>query len=170
VWCKSCNHETNRKNCELCGKPTVSETPIEVYWCEECAIPIIKTVNDIDKSICPRCGKPSFYICADLRPVFPEERLLLEILQRKPLAYINDSVWACDNRYYINGKPVTVTSAFYKKNSPLVIREHLSHYNEQNSYAQWNMIIARFIEANKSRLIEISDEAKRFISESWNFR
>ena len=39
----------------------------------------------------------------DARPVFPEERLLLEILLGKPLAFINDSVWnGVGNNYYVS--------------------------------------------------------------------
>jgi phosphoadenosine phosphosulfate reductase len=66
--------------------------------------------------------------------VFPEERLLLEILQGKPLAYQNQSVWAANNRYYIDGKPVVITTKFYKKLAPEVIRAQLEQYAPQNSY------------------------------------
>lgn len=45
------------------------------------------------------------YMSSDIWPVFPEERLLLEILlDRKPNEYIEKSVWAVNSRYYINGK------------------------------------------------------------------
>ena len=41
------------------------------------------------------------YLSADLRPVFPEERLLLELLLgEKPFAYVEKSVWAANSRYY----------------------------------------------------------------------
>jgi len=166
VWCKTCNHETGKDICELCNKPTDSETPVEVYWCDECSIPIIRAAGDIDKSVCPRCGESTTYLCADLRPVFPEERLLFGIVTGKPLAHINRSVWACDNRYYVNGKPITVTSATYEKHSSSVMRKQLNQYYEQNSYAQFDAIIERFVEANKKRLVEISDEAKRFVSKT----
>ena len=44
-------------------------------------------------------------MASDLRPVFPEERLLLEILLgSKPHEYINKSVWVANSRYYIDGK------------------------------------------------------------------
>jgi phosphoadenosine phosphosulfate reductase len=128
-------------------------------------VPLIKSAKDIDKSVCPACGSTATYLCADLRPVFPEERLFFEILQGKPLAHISDSVWASDNRYYVNGKPTAVTNAFYKKVSPETIRTLLAEYKEQNGYEQFNALIARFVLANKNRLVEIIDEAHGFITD-----
>lgn len=49
--------------------------------------------------ICPICGKTAGYLASDMRPVFPEERLLVELLlNKKPHTYINSSVWASNNR------------------------------------------------------------------------
>ena len=42
-------------------------------------------LTDIEKNTCPICGGFTNYLSADLRPVFPEERLLIEVLQDKPL-------------------------------------------------------------------------------------
>lgn len=166
MWCRNCSRGTERENCEICGQPTEVDAPIEVYWCADCKVPIIKSARDIDKNTCPLCGKPTTYLCADLRPVFPEERLLLEIVQGKPLAYINDSVWASDNRYYINGSPTTITSAFYKKIAPEKIWEQLQSYSVQNNCGSFDQQIQRFIKANQSRLDVIIDEAHRFIIEA----
>ncbi len=165
MWCKTCNRETVKNDCEFCGKPTESEIPLEVYWCNACKIPIIKSANGIDNTICTLCGNETVYLCADLRPVFPEERLFWEINQGKPLAHINDSVWASNNRYYVNGRSIVLTAAFYKKVSPEKIREQLGQFREQNSYEQFNAQIERFIAANKARLVEITDEACSFISD-----
>ena len=117
MWRKICLRETNGDECALGHEKikTENETPLEVYWCENCKSPIIKCASDIDRNVCPMCKLTTSYLCADLRPVFPEERLLLEILQGKPLAYLNDSVWASNNRYYINGKSIAITTKFYKK-------------------------------------------------------
>ncbi|MHB8986924.1 MAG: phosphoadenosine phosphosulfate reductase family protein, partial [Eubacteriales bacterium] len=104
MWCKNCSRETNSETCELCGAATEQDIPILIYWCNDCKTPIIKSANRIDKNICPLCRKETVYLCADLRPVFPEERLLIEILIAKPFEYINKTVWAADNRYYIDGE------------------------------------------------------------------
>jgi phosphoadenosine phosphosulfate reductase len=105
-------------------------------------------------------------LSADLRPVFPEERLLFEVIQGKPLAYINSSVWASNNRIYIDGKPFTITNKFYSKLTPEEIHEQLEKYKHQNSYSGFNDNIEKFIEINKSRLHYIIDEAHRFIKEA----
>ena len=165
MWCKSCRHETRNLYCELCNSQTSAETPIEVYWCTACAVPIIKSVRDIGRHSCARCFNPITYLCADLRPVFPEERLLFEIIQDKPLAHVNDSVWVCNNRYYINGKSSPIASAVYNKQSPSKIHAQLLQYTDENNYTQFDAMISRFVEANNERLIEISDEAKRFVSD-----
>lgn len=166
MWCKACTRETEKEICELCGNETEQDTPLEIYWCEDCKAPIIKYINDIDKDICPSCRRSTTYLCADLRPVFPEERLLLEILQNKPLAYMNKSVWASNNRYYIDGKPVAITVKFYKKMSPDNIREQLVKYSCQNNSDFFNDNIKRFVGLNKVRLNYIIDEAHSFIKKT----
>ena len=100
-WCKNCRRETAKDKCKLCGAKTEREVPLEVYWCPTCKAPLIKYANAVDRDVCYTCGGGAEYLCADLHPVFPEECLLLEVIQGKPLAYIEQSVWASDNRYYI---------------------------------------------------------------------
>ena len=134
--------------------------------CDECKVPLIKAINDADRDTCSLCGGKTSYLVADLRPVFPEERLLLEILSDKPLAYINKSVWASNNRYYIDGKPIVVTAAWYKKHSAAYIREQLEKYKEHNNYRFFNENIATFIRANQGRLDYLKYEANIFIQKS----
>lgn len=86
-----------------------------IYWCEECKIPIIKKQGE--DLTCPCCNKALIYLASDLRPVFPEERLLIELLVDKPLAFLEKSVWVSNNRYFIDGKVLTITSKHYKKYS-----------------------------------------------------
>ena len=42
MWCKRCNLETNETVCPVCGSETVEDIPVEIYWCENCCIPIEK--------------------------------------------------------------------------------------------------------------------------------
>lgn len=77
MWCRNCNIETNDNICPVCSETTVEDIPVEIYWCVHCKTPIIQNVNQADKGICPLCGEKIKYLSADLRPVFPEERLLL---------------------------------------------------------------------------------------------
>ena len=166
MWCKSCNRESNNDICELCGAATEQDTPILIYWCKDCKTPIIKSADRIDKNICPLCGKETDYLCADLRPVFPEERLLIEILIAKPFEYINKTVWAADNRYYIDGESKVIPISVFKKSSANQIADLLEKYKEQNSYDFFNQTIDKFVEANTERLHYIFNEATEFIRET----
>lgn len=166
MWCKNCSRETKSETCELCGNATEQDVPVMVYWCSDCKTPIIKAANRIDKNICPLCGKETFYLCSDLRPVFPEERLLIEILTAKPLEYINKTVWAAYNRYYIEGKSKMIPISTYKKRSTEQVVELLEKYKDQNSYDFFNQAIDKFIRANMERLHYIFDEATKFIKDT----
>lgn len=84
-----------------------------IYWCEKCKVPIIKKQGE--DLTCPCCNSSLIYLASDLRPVFPEERLLLELLVDKPLAFLNKSVWVFNNRYFIDGEVITISSKHYKK-------------------------------------------------------
>ena len=115
MWCKECRRETETEYCEFCGNKTDIDIPVEMHRCTKCNIPIIRYANEISRFECPLCGAKTNYMASDLRPVFPEERLLIEILLDKPLEYINCSVWANNNRYYIDDKVIAITSKNYKK-------------------------------------------------------
>lgn len=163
MWCKSCCRETQSNVCEICGDATIDEIPSEVYWCLHCKVPLIKSQNSADKNECPLCHQEVSYLCADVRPVFPQERLLVEIMLGKPLAYLKASVWAADNRYYIDGKPITVSFGAYRKKTPDELRNLLEKYAYQNDNSFFEQHIQRFVEANTTRLNYIKDEAFEFI-------
>lgn len=55
------------------------------------------------------------YLSADLRPVFPKERLLQELLlDKEPNKFIKKSVWASDSKYYIDGKSILISSKTFQ--------------------------------------------------------
>ncbi len=105
-------------------------------------------------------------MCSDLRPVFPEERLLIEILTAKPLEYINKTVWANNNRYYIDGKLKLVPTSIFRKYTVGKLIELLKKYKDQNSYSFFNQTIKRFVKANSERLHYIFTEATQFIRDT----
>ena len=166
LWCKNCSKETYSETCEICGNTTDQDIPLEVFWCCECKVPIIKACNSVDKNVCSLCYGESTYMCADLRPVFPEERLLFEILTAKPFAYKNHTVWASKNRYYIDGKIKILTKATYKKYSVDKITKLLEEHKGDNDYLFFNKMIDMFISANKNRLNYLVEEAFDFIQKS----
>lgn len=164
MWCKNCNLETEQMTCPQCGTFTEEEIPSKVYWCADCGVPIIRAANSDDALSCPLCGKFIKYLATDIRPVFPEERLLVEILIGKPLAYLKSSVWAADNRYYFDGKTFTLTSAHFRKHSIRFIIEQIEKYKSQNNYEYFDKFVGRFVEANRFHLSYLIDEAFSFIN------
>lgn len=164
MWCKTCNIETNDTTCPICGAVTVEDIPTEIYWCSHCQTPIIQEENQADKGICPLCGQPTKYMAKDLRPVFPEERLLIEILlNKKPHQHVEDSVWAADSRYYINGKAISLSSKLFQDADADSISQLLNTHKPNNSYVFFDKHIETFIKANSARLHYIKDEANDFI-------
>lgn len=166
MWCKVCNRETQHMHCEVCGAKTENEIPLEIHWCPHCKTPLIKHVNSIEKDECPLCGGRAPYLTTDLRPVFPEERLLLEILTAAPFEYAEKSVWGSDNRYYIDGKSHPLSQKVFATQDVATIIEQLHSYQAENQkyyLTSFNKTIETFITANRERLDYIIDEAVSFI-------
>lgn len=71
--CPKCRVPMTGDKCikQSCGCNT--EVSTTIYWCEDCNIPIF------DK-ICSICEGEGRYISTDLRPVFPEENMLVSSL------------------------------------------------------------------------------------------
>ena len=93
--CPKCEKKMEDLHCFVCGHATTEES--KLYWCEKCNIPLY-----LDNC---SCGTETKYIATDLRPVFPEENLLISlILTGNPWAFQKDSVWYGSNSYIINGK------------------------------------------------------------------
>lgn len=101
--CKNCNITTELSECPHCGERTeIADST--VYWCECCNVPIFD-------EHCPICGSKGKRLGSDIRPVFPQERLLLEILLDCPLKYKNSSVWnTAGSYYYADGEKICISS------------------------------------------------------------
>lgn len=58
-----------------------------IYYCPHCDVPVIISFSEVDgvsgKGKCTLCGGETKYLSTDLRPVFPQERLLLELLMNE---------------------------------------------------------------------------------------
>ena len=164
MWCRICELETTESICPECGTPTEEEILTEIRWCKNCRVPIIKKLDDADKEWCPICGTKTKYLSTDLRPVFPEERLLLELLLgKKPNEFLDCSVWAVNSTYYINGKRMPVGSEVFRNADAGALREMLEKNKENNTYFKFNDTIKKFVDANKSRLDYLEGDAARFI-------
>lgn len=164
MWCTQCNIETNDTVCPICGATTIEDLPVEVYWCNNCCVPVIQTTNQADKGICPICGRATKYIAADLRPVFPEERILLEsLLGMEHDTLLKKSIWANNNRYYIDGKSMTLPNSIYQITDTSKITEELNKRQNEVTYSFFEDNIKDFVFANSARLNYIKDEAYAFI-------
>lgn len=167
MWCRNCNLETNEPYCPVCGLETVEDVPVEIYWCKDCAIPIIHFTTASDKGICPVCGKKTRYLTTDLRPVFPEERLLLAmLLDKAPDEYMNKSIWAVNSRYYIEGKSVSISTKVFAEADADSIAERISVNADKIDYSFFEENIALFIRANQHRLAYLTDEAFTFVRQA----
>lgn len=164
MWCVNCQIETNDEYCPICKNKTREDVPNDVNWCNECKIPVQQEVTQTDFGICPVCHNRMKHLSTDLRPVFPEERLLLElILGKEPHSWLKKSVWASNNRYYVDGKAVSVASKIFQELAVDAIIEQLEKYKAVNNYTWFNNYIARFIAANSCRLNALKEEAFSFV-------
>ena len=156
-FCKNCNINVESSECSVCGARTEVES--KLYWCSTCNIPVYDEV-------CPTCGCKGEYFTSDARPVFPEERLLIEIMLGKPFCFIEDSVWnGSGNRYYVNGKKISFSVTNLKNYDPDAIREKLDELKGQNTYEHFDKMIAKWIKANAIRYDYITSEAKSYIAQ-----
>ncbi|MBP1925269.1 phosphoadenosine phosphosulfate reductase [Sedimentibacter acidaminivorans] len=161
LLCPVCNVPMKTDRCikEECNTKTVVSTTI--YWCHECNIPVFNKFCDI-------CGKEARYISTDIRPVFPEEKLLLAIILEKedPLCFNNVSIWNGSNAYFINGQKLRLQINKLNK-LPFTkiqkIKEKYDYYIDKVNRIYFNESINKFIEANKIRYNNINDEAVKFI-------
>lgn len=160
--CPKCRVPMNGDKCikAECGHSTVMSSTI--YWCEECNIPIFEKV-------CPICGKQGKYIATDMRPVFPEENVLISLLlEDDPKKYQKDSVWFGSGTYIVNGKKVRLSISKINKLPIEKIKELKEKYEtfaDSISYEFFNEYVKRFIAANVDRYNYITEESVHFVQQ-----
>lgn len=159
--CRNCDDlicETS--TCPVCGK-RAELLSTEIYYCDKCNAPIFS-------SSCPICGSECKKVGTDLRPVFAEERLLLEVLINKPFEFADKSLWCTgSNNYLLNGKKFKISFSELRKRDSLEIINELKKFSEKNrKYVETdlnNKFIKSFINCNKLRLNSITSEAIDYI-------
>lgn len=142
----------------------------QVNWCASCRIPVFDENNSVSAVCkCPLCHGKTEYLSSDLRPVFPEERLLLELLLEKdPFSLASSSVWNSANRYYIDGKSVAISSSVFRNADCDALRRKLDEFSKENleiSKKYFDSTVQKFIQANKSRFDSIKDDAFDFVQD-----
>ena len=140
------------------GNKNESDSSTKIYWCKNCATPLIQEENDI----CPICGSKTTYLAADLRPVFPEEVPLLACIRKsEPQNFRGRSIWAEKNRYYIDGEIFKVPAKFYEKAAVEEI-----DFSSATDYTAFDKNISVFVRANRNRLCRLKEEATNFIQKT----
>lgn len=155
--CKSCKISCNSSNCSICGERTKKDSTI--YWCEFCNIPIYEE----QCSLCQHTGRP---LSRDIRPVFPEERLLIEIVRGKPFEFLEESVWnGSGSNYFINGKRISFSISGLRNCNTDWVHEEYDKLKKENTYLYFERLIEKWIQANQKRFTEIEKEAISYIRE-----
>lgn len=181
--CEKCNIEYEESECPICRDQEIIDSHKEnrsieeevyrnkylsssIYWCEICKVPTYTEK-------CVVCGSEGKYLCSDIRPVFPEERLLLEAAIGIDLKG-NKNIWnVSGNRYVIDGEKLkiqdreaTLEDIISKDVKEIKIK--LNKLKEQKLKAlnkEFDEEIKRFIACNNQRLIDIENKAFQFTRE-----
>ena len=160
--CPVCKSPSSGDKCinPKCGHKTVMSSTI--YWCEECNIPIY---NDN----CPVCGNKGKYIATDVRPVFPEENMLISlILTGNPFEFQKKSMWYGANNYIIDGVKHKVSISEINKwpiDKVKALKEEYKKNTVDIDYTYFDEYKTRFIEANRDRYNYITEEAVNFVQQ-----
>lgn len=156
--CTEYMDETTQKSsvCNSCHG--INKANSKIYWCPHCNIPMYEEK-------CSLCGTEGRYLTTDVRPVFPEERLLIEIVLGEPFKYLHDSVWnGTGNQYFVNGEKIKFSITDLAMLDDEVIRKEYNKYSESNDYKYFLEFISKFQKVNIDRYHEIVNEATTYIS------
>lgn len=160
--CPKCRVPMNGDKCikPKCGCAT--EVSSTIYWCEDCNIPIYE-------KMCSLCGRVGKYIATDIRPVFPEEKVLLSIvLENDPNKYQASSVWYGSGSYIVDGKRVKFSIRKLNELSIEKIKTIKVQYDlfaDKVDYSYFDKYIEKFVKANVDRYNYITEEAVQFVQQ-----
>lgn len=161
--CSHCQDlEVRSSICPHCGQrayPVLSE----IYWCSHCQTPSYEPV-------CQLCGITGNKISTDLRPVFPQERILLETIlslqKEKEVSLKGRHIWnGAGNIYYGDGTRLDIKIARLKE---LDISQVQQGYQDRcgklSEYQQdFEQEIHKFVQGNTGHLQQIEQEAIAYI-------
>lgn len=160
--CNNCdNLICESSTCPVCKNRTYIDKS-EIYYCKHCNIPLFD-------NLCSICGNRSEYIGTDIRPVFPQERLLLESIEGKPFKYAGKSVWnTSGNYYFVDGNKIkfsvkdVVNNIDYRKLKKIITENEKENIKYVDSFFD-EPYIKKFVEANNIRYNSVVTEAHTYI-------
>jgi phosphoadenosine phosphosulfate reductase len=133
-----------------------------IYWCSECNSPLLSQK-------CSSCGSLGGRIASDIRPIFPDEKRLWEVLLGYPNGYFNNAfMWDTkSNKLIIDGKPFPIKKGELQEKEPKAIAQKLSsNITSPSDLQHFSANVKTFIECNESRLYNIENEAFDSIKQS----
>lgn len=130
----------------------------KIQICEECKTPIIDPEHTLTR--CPLCNAKLKQLSLDLRPVFPEERKMVEILLDLNLR--DKNIWASRRSYLVEGQSVRIPQATWRNTDARMVLKKLQEISAESG-SKFEEHITRFVEANRERLKSIESEAHDFI-------
>ena len=160
--CPKCRVPMNGEKCIKPNCGCLTKMSSTIYWCKKCNVPIYE-------KICPVCGTEGNYISTDIRPVFPEENMLISIiLKNNPMCYQKESIWYGNGVYIINGHKTRLSVNKLNKLPLEEIRKIKEMYNKfavQIDYKFFDEIVAKFVKANADRYNAITEDAVNFVQQ-----
>ena len=127
--CKNCdNLQCETSECPVCGGRT-ELIESSVFYCKKCNVPVFDDECECCRSKCERIG-------TDIRPVFAQERLLLEVLLNKPFEFADKSIWCAGaNNYIVNGNRIRFSfREMAKQDSQKIINKLKKHEDNNSKY------------------------------------
>lgn len=134
---------------------------VTIYYCKECNVPSFE-------KICPCCGNEGKYIASDIRPVFPEEKLLVAIASKmkSPFDLDNKSVWCSSVGYFVDGEKFELSIGELNR-LPLdeikKIKDQYEECIESIDKTYFEEMVETFVKVNQNRYFELTDEAISYI-------
>ena len=140
--------------CPICRSRKHLVVDSMLYWCNDCKVPLYEQK-------CSCCGKRGRKFVKDCRIVFPEEKILLEILLGKKKGEFDDvSIWnGSGNIYYADGKNMKIKISGLINQDTDKIREKFDERIKTLNTEFFDGMVQRFITANKNRFNDIDDDA-----------
>ena len=180
--------EFNEKTGEMEECLAIPKDSTTIYWCKKHRIPIF----DKKCACCERDFKLNGieidselieYVGTDIRPVFPEERLLIGVIldENNPMKFVDKSVWYNGHAYIVDGNKIKISidklnslTLDKVKNIKNIIDKYISKndvgakevFDSKVNYSAFNKVVEDFIFANKERFKQIEKEAIEYI-QNW---
>jgi len=125
----------------------------KIFWSKKGNVPIFN-------KRCAQYNEDCEYLSGDVRPVFPEEQLLLEILLKNKQKVLGKSVWYTKGRkYIIDGKKVMIPRKELMENDIELVKKEYTRREKEINYNEFDTVIKEFCKLNEERYRDILNEA-----------